>query len=184
MAQKPLEDMTLHELGHQRDVLDVFLAAQEGEVDADLQNILDKLEGTRDQKIERWGRYLLREQARIEAITMEERRLGDRKAVLTRAYEASRAQLKYEMERQGVKEVRGQLCDVVIQLNNPSVDVAPTVTPDRLEAWASLESPFVRVKPATYDIDKRAVLAFAKEHPQAALPDGLAIVRTSSVRIK
>lgn len=184
MPHKPLEDMTLHELGQQRDVLDVFLAAQEGEADPDLENMLEKLQGTRDQKVERWGRYLLALEAKCVAIGQEIKRLQERRDVMQRAYEASRAQLLYEMQQQGITEVRGTLCDVRVQLNNPRV-VVPEVDMMTLRVWASAGySDFVREVPAKYEIDKKAILNAVKLQPDMPLPEGVSVVRDPSLRIK
>ena len=46
------------------------------------------------------------------------------------------------------------------------------------------DAPYVKLVPAVYQLDKRALLDFAKEHEPDALPAGLAIERSDSLRIR
>lgn len=180
---KSLDSMTLHELGQARNVLDVFVAIEEGAVDLETESLLDKLEGTTHAKVQKWGLFLLGLQGEAAIIKAEEDRLKARREAVERAYARSKAQLQYEMTAQGLTDVRGPLATVAIALNNPKVvgDVDAGTLTDWFENKPATLGQFVRHK-ESYEVDRSAILeAFKANEP---IPDGFTVIRTSSLRIR
>lgn len=131
-------------------------------------------------KAERAALAALHRKQETETIDAEIARLTARKQTRVREAERITQYVRLCLEIAGETKVTTPLVTVALQKNPPSV--VGEVPPDALRALFDADSPFVRFTPAVYHLDKRATLDAFKRGD--ALPDGLAVVQTTSLRIR
>jgi hypothetical protein len=177
------KQLTLHDLGDERRVLDEFLVETEGEETPEIADLLGQLHGNMVTKLQNCGLYLRELEAEHEATKLEALRLTLRaKATEDRIYRF-KAYLTREMIAQNFPLARTPLITVALQLNNPKLVADPSE--DLLRVWYrdSEYHHFVRHTPEQFELNRAAFLAFAKENPQK-VPQGFSVVREQSVRIR
>lgn len=175
---------TLYDLAELRDALDEQLEATEGEITPEIEAALEALDGRIDEKIERVALYVREQEARAEALKIEAARLTARRAAAEkRATSLREHYLLPLMTRLGKTKVNGVLATVRVQLNNPVVK--GEVSEEVIEDLAKRKPFWTRYKPATWELDKRAILDSVKADAgaQFELPEGLQVVREPGVRI-
>lgn len=172
----------LYELAEARDILDELLAETEGEVTPEIQSLLDGWQDQTTEKVEKVALYVREQLTTAEAISAEIERLTARKKAMERAAAGLKGYLHAMMERVGIPKVNGLLVTVQVQKNAPSV--RGELDADHLEAMhgSALWHRFVRRIPATYALDKKAVLDAAKAG--AEIPRGLVVEQGTSLRIR
>lgn len=175
--------ITMRDLAAERDVLDLFLAETEGEETQEIGELLAWLQDVTEEKVERWGVWLLRQQQDVETIKAEEQRLAARRKALENAIARSKERLQMELETRGIDKVKRPLCTVRIQNNSPALkgELAQEV----LQELYAAEDPIrnaVKFIPGRFDLDRRAVLALTKAG-ETLLPEGLEIVQARSLRL-
>lgn len=176
-------NLSLRELAEERNVLDLFLEETEGEETQEIAELLEYVKDLTEEKIERWGLWLVRQQQNVATIKAEEERLAGRRKTLENAIARSKARLQWELEQRGLEKVKRPLCTVRIQNNPPSLK--GELDQAALDALYRGPGPLmdaVKLIPAKLELDRRAVLAVAKQDPDA-LPAGLEIVQTRSLRL-
>jgi hypothetical protein len=164
-----LADLT----AQRRDLLDAA-AENDGVVEESLEDLWERNDQELPEKIEGWGHYLNALEADVEVIDAEIRRLTERKRVRQNEYDRRRAFLMAQMESVGLDRVERPLLTVAIQNNPPAVRcyVSPEALPEA----------YRREIPARLEADKKALLAAYKAG--AALPEGVYVERTRSLRIR
>jgi Siphovirus Gp157 len=172
--------LKLYELTEERRVLDDFLLETEGEVTPEIAQLLTEIEGKIEEKAERVALYIREQEANAAVIDEEVQRLQAKAKALRRGAAGLKYYLEGQLRALGLDKVKGQLVTVALQLNPPSV--VGELSQDEL---ADLQDRlFVRYVPARFELDKRALLDVAREQGLDALPEGLAIVRTETLRIR
>lgn len=174
---------TLWQIGEERDRIYDLIADLEGELTPDLEAQLDALGFAADEKIERTAIVVRRLEAEAKAISDEAQRIAERSAARFNRASRLKGYLEREMARLGKEKVDGLIVTVAMQKNGPSVK--GELAPDQVKAlWdkGGDSAGFVRYVPPTYALDKKVVLAAHKA--KQAIPDGLEVVQTSSLRIR
>jgi hypothetical protein len=172
--------LKLYEIADLRDLLDVKLAETEGELTPEIEAEMEALHLAADEKIERVALWIREQTSTAEAIESEAKRLQARAAAKLNAARSLKGYLEREMARLGKTKVNGLLATVAMQRNGPSV--VGDLTPDHLKTLYETDAQFVRFVPASYALDRKAVLAAHKaEQP---IPEGLTVVQTESLRIR
>lgn len=169
-----------YELAGEWAALDELLLESAGEITPEIHELLEQLEQTTTEKIEKIGLVAQRYANEAKAIAMELERLQARK----RTYESSSAKLKLYagaiLDRLGTPSVKGVLCSVGWQ-NNPE-SIEGELTTEQLRELATIAPQIVRIIPEQFVLDKRGALEW---HTQGnALPDGLTVTRGRHVRIR
>jgi hypothetical protein len=182
-AKQVVTGKSLADIAKDRQTLDEFVTEQEGELTPELVALFEDHEIERTVKVERIGYIITDEETQIEAIDAQMKRLAARK----RAAEGRVEWLKYgylapllmEMGMEPGDKVKGGLATVALQLNNPRLDG------DLPETFAREHDgkPFVKYTPASWTVDRVALLTEAKLD-ESILPDGVKIVRDISVRVR
>ncbi len=172
--------MTLYEIRELRDLLDEALAATEGELSPEAEAQLAALDIAANEKIESVALYIREQLAQAEAIEAEAKRLQDRARARLNAAKSLKDYLAREMERLGKDKMNGVLVTVAMQNNPPSVkgDLEPATLAEMMDTAPT----FVRYAPASYALDRRAVLDAYKRGE--TIPEGLTIEQTKSLRIR
>jgi hypothetical protein len=173
--------ITLHDLGHARDILDEWLEEGEGEATPELEQLMAELSERTDEKIVNVALYIREQLATAVAIEDEIDRLVARAKARKNAADRLKRYLEAWMQRLGKTKIADARCTVALQKNPASVkgDIAPDV----LALMYELEhSPLVRFRPATYELDRRAALEVHKAGGE--LPAGISVEQSSSLRIR
>lgn len=170
----------LYEIANLRDLLDAALAETEGELTPELEAEMAALDVAANEKIENVGLYIREQLATAEAIQTEAKRLQDRAAAKLNAAKSLKAYLEREMARLGKEKVNGVLVTVALQNNPPSV--VGEVDAQALWKFGGDMAGFVRYTPEAFALDRRVVLQAHKAGQ--AIPEGLEITQTKSVRIR
>lgn len=169
-----------HELAGEWDALDELLLESGGELTPEIESLLEQLEGTTTDKIEKIGLVAQRHANDAAAIKLELERLQARK----RSYESSCAKLKQYaggiLDRLGKPSVKGALVSVGWQNNAESID--GELTTEALRELSVIAPEIVRIIPEQLELDKRGALEWY--HAGNALPDGLTVTRGRHVRIR
>lgn len=173
--------LKLYEIADWRDRLDDKLAETEGELTPEIEAELAALDMAADDKIERVALWIREQTATAEAVESEAKRLHARAAANLNAARSLKLYLEREMTRLGKDKVKGLRATVTMQKNGPSV--VGEIAPETLTEWyEEFSSPFVRYTPASYALDRKAVLAAHKA--DQPIPEGLTVVQTESLRIR
>jgi hypothetical protein len=153
---------TLYDIADAREILTTWLDETEGELTPELETLLDELDATADQKIERVALFVREQLAEAKAIREEEDRLTARRKARERAAESLKTYLHAQMERLGKTKVTGLLATVAIQASPPSVKCA--LTQDQLrDSYRERDSyneedPYIERVPESYRLKSKAVL--------------------------
>jgi phage host-nuclease inhibitor protein Gam len=173
--------VALYELGQARDVLDEWLEESDGEATPELEQLMADLEIQVETKVVNVALYIREQIATSLAIDEEIERLTKRRDAHKHRADRLKRYLEAWMERLGKTKIdTDPRAKVSIQLNNPSVRGELAV--DVLQFMHGAGSPIVRFKPATYELDRTAVLALHKAGGE--LPTGITVERSSSLRIR
>lgn len=173
--------ITLYEIADLRDLLDAKLSETDGELTPELEAEMAALDVAADDKIERVALYIREQTSTAEAIEAEAKRLQARAAAKLNAARSLKQYLEREMARLGKTKVTGLLATVAMQKNGPSV--VGDLTQEQLDALYTTDAGrFVRFTPATFSLDRKAVLAAHKA--DQPIPEGLTVVQTESLRIR
>lgn len=172
--------VALYELGDARVILETWLLETEGEVTAELEQLLAELDADADAKIERVALYIREQLARAEAVKIEAQRLIKMQRASENAADGLKRYLEREMERLGKDKVKGDLCTVAMQKNAPVL--RGELTSDQVRSLDPTAFPYVQIIPETWALDRRAALAHAKAGFE--LPVGLSVEQSSSLRIR
>jgi hypothetical protein len=178
---------TLREIADEKQVLETWIAEQEGELTPELEALLADHEADATVKIEAMARYIGDEEGRIEVVERELARLTARKAAMeNRIDRLKNHYIARELDRLGYgpgDAVRTALITVRVQLNNPKL-IGDEPNEATLITWAMNDrlAKYVRFTPETYALDRVTLLTDAKITP-ALLPGTMKIVRDESVRI-
>jgi hypothetical protein len=188
---EPTTGKSLREIVEERQVLDVWLQEQDGELTPELDALMRDQDADEKRKIEAVGYYIAEEEEEIEAIKRQIARLVARRQAKENRIDWLKNRYLAEMlMKLGYRvgdAVKGALATVRIQLNNPRLggseiddNLAETMYNDPdLTGYIN--------RTVTYPVDRVALLSDAKVMPElkAALSNryGVRIVRDESVRI-
>lgn len=173
----------LYELADAREILESWLTEHEGEWTPEIETLMTELDGKADAKIETVGLFIRETLAKAGAIKVEEDRLRDRRKAREKAAESLKNYLHREMDRLGKTKVEATLCTVAIQKSPPSVTCA--LDDDQLhDAWLAQDTlgEFVREVPASYRIDREAVLLAHKNG--GVVPEPIMVTVGSHIRVR
>lgn len=170
---------TLYALREQRDELDAVLLATEGEVTPEMEAQLAALDFSINEKIERCALFVRSQLADADTLDTEADRIKLRAKTKRAAAESLRDYVGREMARLEKTRVDGLLVTVAVQANPPKV--VGDVSEQTLRDWYADRSPFVNYR-ETITLSRSRVLEAYKAGE--AIPDGLSVEQTSSVRIK
>ncbi len=174
----------LYELSDAREILDDWLAESEGELTPEIETLLAELDGKTDEKIERVALFIREQVAEAAAVQVEEDRLRGRRKAREKAAESLKGYLLRQMDLLGKTKVQGLLATVAVQKNPPSVTTALN-DGDLMDAFSDPSNPvgeFVREVPASYRLDRDAVMAAYKNGGQ--LPEAIVVTTGSHIRIR
>jgi hypothetical protein len=173
---EPTTGKSLREIVEERQVLDLWLFEQEGELTPELDALMRDQEADEKKKIEAVGYYIATEEEEIEAIKRQIARLAARRQAKENRIDWLKNRYLAEMlMKLGYKvgdAVKGAFATVRIQLNNPRIDGAPENP--RVEAkddeqqvlarWFREGVPFMSVR-EVYLFDRKAALAELQSFP-------------------
>lgn len=172
--------MKLYEATAALRITDEWLDEAGGELTPELEALLGQAEGDFAEKIERVALKVRELEAEAEAIKAEEARLAARRKARETGAKSLKAYAQRCLEDAGKEKVNGLIVTVALQQNPPSVAVSPEV--DERELYEA-GCPYVERVPERFVLDKRAVLDAYKQNP-AALPNGVTVTRSTSLRIR
>jgi hypothetical protein len=175
-----MSSVALYEISEMRNVLDQWLDESEGEVTPELEQLMTELDAKADEKIERVALYIRERLARAGAVKEEVQRIQAIQKREEKAAESLKAYLHREMDRLGKTKVSGLLCTVALQNNPPSVK--GEIDADGLLNLYTAGLPYVRHVPASYVLDRRAVLDMHKSG--GVIPPALTVEQSQSLRIR
>lgn len=173
--------MKLYEATAALAITDEWLDELGGELTPEIEALLDEAEGTFAEKVERVALKLKSLEAEAAAIKAEESRLAARRKARENGVTSLKTYLQRNLEAAGKQKVDGLLCTVALQLNPPALSVPANV--DLAELYAA-GAPGITLVPESFTLDKRAVLDAVKVSGEAVLPNGWAVTRSQSLRIK
>jgi len=183
----------LYEIGQARDVLDGWLAEQDGEVTPDLEALLAELELARDEKITRVALFIREQRQRADATKAEIQRLGALLAATERGIAGLERYLVTNMQVLEVVKVESPVVRVALRANPPKVE--GEVPEALLREWWEQEQTLpecpslVRYEPPkaipeSFALDKKAVVDLWKRQGDVAVPEGLRVTQGVRVEIK
>lgn len=179
------EDLTtlpLYRLIEERELVDAWLEASEGELTPELEQRLDALNESIESKVERAGLFLRWIELQEEAARKEAKRLEQRAIRWWQKGEGLRAYLQPLMERRDIRKVEGPRLTIWIQKHPPSVVCAD---PSAVHA-GDLGDLFVeRVEvPATVSFRLRRDRVLAEWKDGKPLPVGVTVDQGTSLRYR
>ena len=186
-------------LGERREALDILddwikeneneIVAAQGELPQFLYELIEQAEGDFKTKAARVARYILRLDATAKLIDEEIERLTQRLRVQKNAAARLRDYLFRQMREAGINDASDPFVTVKFQKSPPKVTDAGLLDGDDLQEMyerAVIEGDemrqFVRLTPAVYTLDKRAVLSAFKDGDP--LPAGIGVVQEDTLRIR
>ncbi len=173
--------LKLHEATAALHIVDEWLEEQGGELTPELEAILEQAEGDFATKVERVALKVKELDAEAEAIKAEEQRLAARRKARENGAKSLKQYLERCLDAAGKEKVNGVLVTVAFQLNPPALSVpADADLKELYEAGA----PGITLVPSTFTVDKRAVLDAVKASGESVLPNGWAVTRARSLRIR
>lgn len=147
-------------------------ADEQGVIEPSVAEEWDAIDGKIEEKVARTGLHMENEELEIAKLTVKIMRLEDRKRAMENRLRERKEFLAAAMLDVGLERVKHPEITVWIQNNNPSVQV--DISPEHLPAN------FVREVPATFEADKKALLARYKQG--LPLPEGVRITHSKSLR--
>lgn len=160
-----------------------WLEESGGELTPEITELLDAAEGDFEAKVERVALYIKTLDAEAAAIKAEEQRLAARRKARENGADRIRTYLENWMTAAGKESVKTPLVTAAIQNNPPSV--VCELDDEALVELAENGFSYVTAK-TVVSLDKKAILADAKQVDgyQAALPTGIRVQQTRSLRIR
>ena len=158
-----------------------WLEESEGEWTPEIEALMSEAEGNFTTKAERVALVVRDRLALAKANEEAAAHHGKRAQSFVKAANGLKAYLQREMERAGMTKVNAPLVTIALQLN-PEKVVAPEWDEESLRGMAAHAPQFVTQKPATFALNKAAIL-IAHKNGQP-IPDGVSIERSSSLRIR
>jgi hypothetical protein len=113
-----LANVTLHDLGVARDILDTWIEEHEGELLPELETLLEDLDCDVTEKAERVALYILECEATAAACREEAKRLTARGAARLNRADSLRGYLQSELARLGKKSIEATRVTITRQLNS------------------------------------------------------------------
>lgn len=186
MTTTEIVQTPLYALADLRVKLDALLFESEGEATPEVETIMAQVEGKFEKKIEQVALYIREQEHLAEIAQAEAIRLAALGKTRQSAVERLKQYLLDNMVKTETTKIAGELVTVATQLNNPKVvgDLDERTLGDIYTFGDDVERTFVRVIPAKYELDRKAVLAARKANPEAKIPEGLAVVRETGLRIR
>lgn len=172
--------MKLYEASEALGITDEWLEELGGELTPEMEALLNQAEGDFNTKVENVALKIKALEAEAEAIKTEEARLAARRKARENGARNLKAYLERCLVAAGKEKVNGLLVTVAMQLNPPSVQIADDVDPQELYGAGC---PVVVREPETYRINKDLVKLLFQSRPDA-LPNGVTVTRSSSLRIR
>lgn len=172
--------VTLYEIADARDILDTWLEETGGELTPEIEALLNDLDASANEKIERVALYIREQKSLADAAKQERDRLAGIAAARLKAAESLTGYLHREMDRLGKDKVNGVLVTIALQKNPPSVK--GDLTQSDLAAIHAAAPVFVKQIPISYALDRDAVKAAHKAGQP--IPAGLSVEQSVGVRIR
>jgi len=173
----------LYELTEARDILDLFLAEEEGVETPEIAALFAELAGDIDEKVERTALWIKEKDAESAALKAEEQRLAARRKTIENRVDRTKRYLEYQLELLGRDKVNGLLVTVALQLNNPKLvgELSQDQLADLEVEHVDVLRGCVKLIPAARQLDRgQALLALKEGHAIA----GLSVERSRSLRIR
>lgn len=195
---------TLREIAEERDAIDVFLSANEGELTPEIEAWLASNENDVKAKVQAIGLFVKREEQSVVTIGLEQKRLAERKQAIEKRIEWLKAYVAECLDRLGFQpgdSIKGALITVAVQANNPKIVGAPEnpsvqydpLDQDVLARWHREGVPFVSTR-TVYSFDRKSALSAlqgdasivspAMESTQKLTSHDVRVVRDASVRFR
>jgi hypothetical protein len=172
---------TLYEIADLRSIIDAALEESGGELTPEIEVALTAWDEKFADKAERVALYICEQEAHANAAKEEAKRLNALAASRLKRCASLERYLMVQMDRAGKERIDGVLKTIAIQKNPASV--RGELSQEDLEAmYGTHRSSMVRFVPASFTLDKRAVLDAYKAG--AVLPAGLTVEQGISLRIK
>lgn len=169
-----------YELAGEWAALDELLLETGGELTPEIEQLLEQLEGTTTEKLEKIGLVAQRYVNDAKAIALELERLTARKQTFENGAKKMKSYAGRILDAIGKPSVKGVLCTVAWQNNAESV--VGELTEEQLRELAFVAPQIVRIIPEKLELDRRAALEYSREGN--ALPEQLTIERGRHVRIR
>lgn len=176
--------MTLYEATAALQITDEWLEEFGGELTPELEAAIEQAEGDFATKAERVALKAKALEAEAKAIKEEEERLAARRKARENGAKSLKTYLGRMLEVAGKDKVNGTLVTIAFQNNPPSVQVPEAIGTADLAELFEAGAPGIEHIPATFAVNKRAVLEAWKEKGDAVLPTGWAVVQARSLRIR
>lgn len=173
--------MKLYEAAEALHITDEWLEELGGELTPEVEALLNAAEGDFAEKAERVALKIKALESEAKAIKEEETRLTARRKARETGAASLKAYLQRNLEAAGKDKVNGLLVTVALQLNPPALQVPAHV--DLAELYEA-GAPGITLVPESYTLDKRAVLDAVKVSGEGVLPNGWAVTRSQSLRIR
>jgi hypothetical protein len=174
---------TLRDLIDERIEITAYIAEAEGELTPEMEAALDNSAENISEKIDRVCSVIRHRENDAALLGDEIKRLAARKKAAERDADYLKNRVLAEaLVRLGPPFKMVTLTNTIaMQLNNPRLD--GEVSAEQLAAASLGRSPYV-IRSVVYALDKKTLLADAKDHPEEVEAFGLAVVRDESVRIR
>lgn len=158
-----------------------WLEESEGEWTPEIEALMSEAEGNFTAKAERVALVVRDRLALAKANEEAAAHHAKRAQSFTKAANGLKAYLQREMERAGKNKVDAPLVTISIQ-NNPEKVVAPEWDEEALRGMAVVAPQFVTQKPATFALNKAAILTAHKNGQP--IPEGVTIERSTRLSIR
>lgn len=180
---KTTTELRGYELAGEWDALDELLEETGGELTPEIESLMEGLDASTTEKIERIALVILRKKSEAKAIKEQAERLASRGSARTNAATRLTEYLTRVMQSIGKEKVEGVLATVAFQASPPSVVVDEAAWDEEALMGLHMVRPeLVKYTPESFALNKRAILDGAKNGQP--LPGGVSIIRTLSLRIR
>jgi homospermidine synthase len=170
------------ELAGEWDALDQLLEETGGELTPEIESLMDGLNASTNEKIERIALVVLRKKSEAKAIKEQADRLAARGKARENAATRLTEYLTRVMQSVGKDKVEGVLVTVVFQKGPPALMVDDSWDTDALRGLQMVRPELVRYIPESFAVDKRAVIDAANAGTNP--PHGMELTRNTSLRIR
>ena len=153
--------MKLYEIAAARDILDEFLSEEGGEFTAELEALLDELDGQTTDKVQDVALYVreclaVAESLKTHPVVIEAARVLKRAKAKETAADRTKRYLERQLEKLGKEKVEGTLVTVAMQLNNPAVK--GELTEHQLRELSAIHPEWVTRVPEQFVLDRVALI--------------------------
>lgn len=172
--------LRLYEATEQLDVVRDWLIESGGELTPEIEALLEEAQETFQRKAERVALFIQELAATAAAVRQERERLERLEKSYENGVKSLKRYLQVQMERAEIERIDGDLVKIRLQKSAPSVH--GELSEEMLRRLAEANSPYVRVIPAQYQLDKRGIIEVWKETP-SLLPAGITVEQGRHIRI-